>query len=257
MLTKKAEDFLLKLRIELLFRGKNEKDVNAIEEELRDHIATAEAQNENVDDLLNTPIKKYADTFSKELNLTQGIYKYIFYIISFMSFMVIIPRMLDNSFQLTLALILYILLIFIGSLVFILFFIKKLIMAWGDSKKTYIAVGCSSVVIFGIYILSEYLLRHYPIFTFWSPSQTSNFIVGIILLLLTITICLLLKKKYFATLILILCLPNLIGLIFTGGDYTNKNFLIISSIVLTLISLSFIVYIAVQYYREKKSTDKN
>ncbi|WP_256093029.1 hypothetical protein [Staphylococcus saprophyticus] len=46
MLTKKAEDFLLKLRIELLFRGKNEKDVNAIEEELRDHITTAEAQNE-------------------------------------------------------------------------------------------------------------------------------------------------------------------------------------------------------------------
>ncbi|MDW3797714.1 hypothetical protein QI358_10190 [Staphylococcus saprophyticus] len=70
MLTKKAEDFLLKLRIELLFRGKNEKDVNAIEEELRDHITTAEAQNENVDDLLNTLIKNYADTFSKELNLT-------------------------------------------------------------------------------------------------------------------------------------------------------------------------------------------
>ncbi|MDT3919805.1 hypothetical protein RPP30_11275, partial [Staphylococcus saprophyticus] len=64
MLTKKAEDFLLKLRIELLFRGKNEKDVNAIEEELRDHITTAEAQNENVDDLLNTPIKNYANTFS-------------------------------------------------------------------------------------------------------------------------------------------------------------------------------------------------
>ncbi|MEB5701172.1 hypothetical protein [Staphylococcus saprophyticus] len=70
MLTKKAEGFLLKLRIELLFRGKNEKDVNAIEEELRDHITTAEAQNENVDDLLNTLIKNYADTFSKELNLT-------------------------------------------------------------------------------------------------------------------------------------------------------------------------------------------
>ena len=98
MLTKKAEDFLLKLRIELLFRGKNEKDVNAIEEELRDHITTAEAQNENVDDSLNTPIKNYADTFSKELNLTQGIYKYIFYFISFMIIMVVIPRMLDNSF---------------------------------------------------------------------------------------------------------------------------------------------------------------
>ncbi|WP_233665765.1 hypothetical protein [Staphylococcus saprophyticus] len=65
MLTKKAEDFLLKLRIELLFRGKNEKDVNAIEEELRDHITTTEAQNENVDDLLNTPIKTMPTHFQR------------------------------------------------------------------------------------------------------------------------------------------------------------------------------------------------
>ena len=96
---------------------------------------------------------------------------------------------------------LYILFIFIGSFVLILFVIKKLIMTWGDSKKTYIAVGFSSAIVFGIYILSEYLLRHYPIFIFWSPNQTTNFIIGIILLLLTMAICLLLKKKYFAGLI--------------------------------------------------------
>ena len=152
---------------------------------------------------------------------------------------------------------LYILFIFIGSFVLILFVIKKLIMTWGDRKKTYIAVGFSSAIVFGIYILSEYLLRHYPIFIFWSPNQTTNFIIGIILLLLTMAICLLLKKKYFAGLILILCLPNIISRIFTGGDYSNKNFLIISSIVLTIISLSFIAYIVVQYYRDKKSTDNN
>ncbi|PTK11298.1 hypothetical protein BUZ75_10340, partial [Staphylococcus saprophyticus] len=98
---------------------------------------------------------------------------------------------------------------------------------------------------------------HYPIFIFWSPNQTTNFIIGIILLLLTMAICLLLKKKYFAGLILILSLPNIISRIFTGGDYSNKNFLIISSIVLTIISLSFIAYIVVQYYRDKKSIDNN
>ncbi|UQW82022.1 hypothetical protein [Staphylococcus edaphicus] len=253
MLTKKAEDFLLKLRIELLFRGKNEKEVNEIEEELRDHIITAEAQNESTDDLLNTPVKTYANTFSKELNLTQGIYKYIFYFISFMTIMVIIPRMLDNSFQLTLALIFYIIFIFIGSFVFILFFFKKLIMTWGDSKKTYTAIGFSSAAIFGIYLLSEYLLRHYPIFTFWAPNQTTNFVTGSILLIMTIAICFLLKQKYFAGLILILCIPNLLGLIFTGSDYTNPTYVIISSIVLTILSLIFISYIVVQYYREKKN----
>lgn len=59
MLSKKAEDFLLKLRIELLFRGKNEDEVNSIEEELRDHITLAKENNDNIEDLLNTPIKSY------------------------------------------------------------------------------------------------------------------------------------------------------------------------------------------------------
>ncbi|MFQ3878343.1 hypothetical protein AABD35_08925 [Staphylococcus xylosus] len=116
MLSKKAEDFLLKLRIELLFRGKNEDEVNAIEEELRDHITIAEENNENIDALLNTPIKSYADKFSTHLNMTQGLFKYILYLISFMFIMTTIPRMLDNSFQLTIALICYFLFIFWGHL---------------------------------------------------------------------------------------------------------------------------------------------
>ncbi|MFQ3903950.1 hypothetical protein ABLV98_12460 [Staphylococcus sp. 50Mo3-1] len=116
MLSKKAENFLLKLRIELLFRGKNEDEVNTIEEELRDHITIAEENNENIDSLLNTPIKSYADKFSTHLNMTQGLFKYILYFISFMFIMTTIPRMLDTSFQLTFAFICYFLFIFWGHL---------------------------------------------------------------------------------------------------------------------------------------------
>ncbi|WP_253901228.1 hypothetical protein [Staphylococcus xylosus] len=255
MLSKKAENFLLKLRIELLFRGKNEDEVNTIEEELRDHITIAEENNENIDSLLNTPIKSYADKFSTHLNMTQGLFKYILYFISFMFIMTTIPRMLDTSFQLMFAFICYFLFIFLGSFIFILYFAKKIIMRWGDSKITYTIIGISSAAIFGIYILSEYLLRNYPLYIIWSPNQTTNFTLGLVLLLLTMLSCFILKQKFYAGLILLLCIPDLVGTVFTGGDFTNKNYVIISSIVLLIISWSFIIYTIIKYYREKKLND--
>ncbi|WP_336849206.1 hypothetical protein [Staphylococcus nepalensis] len=257
MLSKKAEDFLLKLRIELLFRGKNEDEVNSIEEELRDHITLAEENNDNIEDLLNTPIKSYADKFAKNLNMTQGLFKYILYFISFMFIMTAIPRMLDHSFQLTIALICYFVLIFLGSFIFILCFVKKSIMRWGYSKITYAIIGISSSAIFGLYLLSEYLLRNYPLYIIWSPNQTTNFTLGLILLLITMVTCFILKQKFYAGLILLLCIPNLIGTLFTGGDFTNKNYVMISSIALIIISWIFIIYIMIKYYREKRSTDTN
>jgi len=189
--------------------------------------------------------------------MTQGLFKYILYFISFMFIMTTIPRMLDHSFQLTIALICYFILIFLGSFIFILFFIKKLIMLWGDSKMTYIITGISSAAIFSLYLLSEYLLRNYPLYIIWSPNQTTNFTLGLILLLLTIVTCFILKQKFYAVLILLLCVPNLIGALFTGGNFTNKNYVMISSITLIIISWIFIISMVIKYYREKQSTDTN
>ncbi|SGU36194.1 Uncharacterised protein [Staphylococcus aureus] len=42
MLTKQSQDFLEKLRVELLFRGKTEEEVEELLEELEDHLTMAE-----------------------------------------------------------------------------------------------------------------------------------------------------------------------------------------------------------------------
>ncbi|MDT4051325.1 hypothetical protein RPO70_09055, partial [Staphylococcus arlettae] len=56
MLSKQAEQFLTKLRVELLFRGKKEEEVNEIDDELRDHLTIAEENGEDVSEIINTPI---------------------------------------------------------------------------------------------------------------------------------------------------------------------------------------------------------
>ena len=71
MISKEKEDYLFKLKAELLFRGKDEHEVNDIIEELRDHFELAEKNHDDVSDILNTPVKDYADQFSEYIILTR------------------------------------------------------------------------------------------------------------------------------------------------------------------------------------------
>ncbi|MFZ8124404.1 hypothetical protein ACO1JM_11380, partial [Staphylococcus aureus] len=75
MLTKQSQDFLEKLRVELLFRGKTEAEVEELLEELEDHLTMAEKNNEDTSSIINTPIKSMADQLSPEISLTTGLYK--------------------------------------------------------------------------------------------------------------------------------------------------------------------------------------
>lgn len=70
MLTKQSQDFLEKLRVELLFRGKTEAEVEELLEELEDHLTMAEKNNEDTSSIINTPIKSMADQLSPEISLT-------------------------------------------------------------------------------------------------------------------------------------------------------------------------------------------
>ena len=45
--------------------------MNEIDDELRDHLLTAEQNGEDVRPIIETPVKSYADRFAKEMTLTQ------------------------------------------------------------------------------------------------------------------------------------------------------------------------------------------
>ena len=57
MLSKQSEEFLTKLRVELLFRGKSEEQIDEIDEELRDHLTICEQQGKDVSDIIDTPVQ--------------------------------------------------------------------------------------------------------------------------------------------------------------------------------------------------------
>ncbi|WP_256088071.1 DUF1129 domain-containing protein [Staphylococcus haemolyticus] len=66
MMTKEQEDYIFKLKAELMFRGKDEDEVHAIGDELQDHFEMAEANGDDVSNILNTPVKIMPTTFLKK-----------------------------------------------------------------------------------------------------------------------------------------------------------------------------------------------
>lgn len=256
MLSKEQEDYLFKLKAELLFRGKDEEEVHAIGDELQDHFETAEQNGDDVSGILNTPVKEYADNFSKEMSFTKGLPKYLTYFAIFMFAIYTIPDLFDKEFSLTVGYILNVIFIFVISIIAPLFLLKKIFIKYGEQKKVYLFAFIGGAIIFGLMILSTYISKHYPIYTIATLSQTQSIILGIVLLAIVMIACFIVKQKIFALIAFIVCLPNIIGQLFRAHNHSDSQFIIVSLtasiILLALMQVAFFVH---AYYTNRKEKD--
>lgn len=253
MLSKEQEDYILKLKAELLFRGKDEEDIHAIGDELQDHFEIANKNGNDVSDILKTPVKNYADNFSKEMSFIKGLPKYITYFALFMFAIYTIPDLFNKEFTLTVGYILNVIFIFAISIIAPLFLLKKMFIKYGEQKKIYVFAFIGGAVIFGLMVLSIYISKRYPIYTIATLSQTQSIILGIILLALVMIACFIVKQKIFALIALIVCLPNIIAQLFKAHSHSDSQFavvsLIVSIVLLILMNIAFFVH---AYYTNRK-----
>lgn len=252
MLSKAAENFLIKLRVELIFRGKDENEVDAIEEELRDHLETAEQNGEDIQPIIQTPIKTYADQFSPHLTLFNNISKNIMYFVVFMLLLFILPDFFAPSFTLTVSNIINTLFIFFITIIAGLYIIKMLILKFGDQKKTYVYAGLAGAVIFLLILLSTYLTKKFPIYELITFDFLQSVTIGSIILLMVLIATILLKQKIYGFILILVCSPNIVALLFSNNQDTSQ-YLIISLVLLTIINVAFIAYIVYQFYKDQKA----
>lgn len=166
MLSKQSQDFLEKLRVELLFRGKTE--VEELLEELEDHLTMAEKNNEDTSSIINTPVKTMANQLSPEISVTKGLYKYITLYFIFIFAVIIIPRFLDlGTFDVTIALLFYIASIIIFGAVVGILILRYTLVRFGDRKITYVINVTYGIVVFLWMIFGGLIIRKYPIYTFF------------------------------------------------------------------------------------------
>lgn len=67
MISKKAEQFLVELRLYLISKGKNDKEMNEIIEELEDHIVEAEAEGKDISHIVGKSPKEYMKSIGQSM----------------------------------------------------------------------------------------------------------------------------------------------------------------------------------------------
>ena len=67
MLSKEAERFIIELKMYLLSKGKNEKEMDEIIVELEDHLMQAEAEGKSVQDIAGDSPREYMKSIGEEL----------------------------------------------------------------------------------------------------------------------------------------------------------------------------------------------
>ena len=77
-LSRESEHFLENLRVYLISSGKKEQEIQAITEELEDHLCEAEKNGKNIDDIIGKSPKEYMDQIASEMSFDlKGLIQYI------------------------------------------------------------------------------------------------------------------------------------------------------------------------------------
>ncbi|MCT1905014.1 hypothetical protein [Oceanobacillus sojae] len=255
MLSKEAENFLLNLRLELISRGKNEKDIQEMEEELRDHLTEAEANGQRIESITGGSVKDYIRSISQELPREKGLIKNGILFIIYMLGVFTIPRLISGDFELNTSVIFYNLGILAIGILGTLLIVKNVARRYGDSKKAYIIIGSFSMFFFLAMVGGQFIIRNYSGIILAESNPSVNLIIGAILLSVFIVGALIMKKWFFAALILLISLPEIIAKIVTNGSGPqNESYLIISGIVLIIVNITVIGFLIYSSKKEDKKT---
>lgn len=261
MLSKEAEKFLRLFRVEMMARGKKDDEMEEMEAELEDHLTEAEKDGKSIDDVTGGSVKEYLSSISWEMPQENHLKKWMTLFIIYMIGIFMTPSLISGSFDWTVSqFIYYALLITLGPLA-IYATIKYIIVNHTDFKTEKIdKQGILTIILFSILYMGVltgglFLVNRYPVFELFTLQDSTNMIIGFILLgVIVITACII-KKYFYAVLAFALSLPNMIAQLTTGGSPDSEQYLIVSAVSLFIISIIIIFGMSL-YTRRKNAENK-
>lgn len=238
MLSEEAEKFLTEFRIEMMAHGKDDEAIDDMEAELEDHLIQAEKDGKSVKDITGGSVKEYIKNISGEMPAANNIKKYITLFIVYLAGILTVPTLISGTFEWTLSnLLYYAAIIVLGPFALYAGF-KKILVNYASFKtekldiKGYAVSFIFSFLFMGVLVGSLFLVRRYPLVTFFEPASNVNITIGFILLAVLVIGSLLMKQWFYAVLAFLLAAPEIIAKIFADGGPESENYIIISSVAL-------------------------
>lgn len=129
VLSKEAEQFVMELRMYLLSKGKNEKEIDEITTELEDHLLQAEAEGKSIQDITGDSPREYMKSVGQEMRFDKE------------SFLTLVPM----------------------SVLLVIAFLSFTSALWGDFTLSKISVwGLGIVTILSFIVYGFLLVRVFP-----------------------------------------------------------------------------------------------
>ncbi|MCK1977519.1 hypothetical protein LNK15_10670 [Jeotgalicoccus huakuii] len=256
MLSKEAEKFLTEFRLEMMAHGKKDEAIDDMEAELEDHLIQAEKDGKSLEDVTGRSAKEYIKNISGEMPRINNIQKYIALFIVYLAGILTVPNLISGDFDWTLSNLLYYLGIIVLGPVLIYYGFKYILVNYASFKSEKIEVkGTVLIFVFsflymGLLVGSIFLVRSYPIVTFFEPGRDINITIGFILLAILVIGSLLMKQWFYAILALVLAAPEMIAQVFASGGPNSESYIIISSV--GLLAAVIILFIGIRVMNRAK-----
>ncbi|CAD2071047.1 hypothetical protein GCM10007275_16210 [Jeotgalicoccus coquinae] len=243
MLSKEAERFLREFRIEMMAHGKQDEAIDDMEAELEDHLIQAEQDGKSVDSITGGSVKEYLKNISGEMPRVNNLKKYIMLFIVYLAGILTIPTLIAGTFEWSLSnLMYYAAIIVLGPLLIYKVYSGVIInhTCFKTEKiapKGYVIIAVFSVLKMGFLIGGLFLVRNYPLVTFFEPSSGVNITIGFILLAVMVIGPLIMKQWFYSFLAFALAAPEIIAQIFADGGPQSESYITISAIALLAASI--------------------
>lgn len=179
MLSKQADQFIIELRMYLMSKGKNEKEMNEVIDELSDHILQAEAEGKSIKDITGESPRAYMKSIGQEMgfDVRQFISLAPFTALLILAYLCFTPAILGD-FSLSKMGIWGAIIGTIISVVLYGFLLVRVLPKVFYSKWFYIIVGIAYTLITGFFVL-VFLFDKDPFFVA-TPLQNNLILIGCI-----------------------------------------------------------------------------